>query len=96
MRQLRRFMLTGGFLVLAACATPLPVQEMSNARQAMQAAEAVQAERFAPGEFQRARRLLNSASRSLETGEYSRARELASEARVAAWHAHELAVHHQR
>ncbi|HEB57840.1 MAG TPA: DUF4398 domain-containing protein [Gammaproteobacteria bacterium] len=84
-----------GLLFLVACATPLPVQEMSNARQALQAAEAADAAHFAPQDLRRARRLLDRASTFLEAGEYGQARALAVEARMAAWRAHELAVNHR-
>ncbi len=91
-----RLAIGAGFLWLAACATPPPVQEMSNARQALQAAEIADAVHLAPRDFQRARQLLHRASDFLARGEYEQARSFAVEARMVAWRAHEMAVSHAR
>lgn len=60
-------------IVLAACATA-PVQEMSNARQAVSAAEEAGASEHAPESLGAARALLTSAERKLEDGNFRGAR----------------------
>ena len=60
-------------LLLTACAGA-PVQEMSNARQAITAAEAAGASEHAPEVLSAARALLSSAERKLEDGNYRGAR----------------------
>jgi hypothetical protein len=57
----------------SACSSA-PVQEMSNARQAIQAAREVGAARFSPGLLNNAVLLLERARKQLESGEYRRAR----------------------
>jgi len=59
---------------LAACATSPPVQEMSDARQAIAAAEAADAERLAPETLDAARRYLGEAERQLQQEAYGPAR----------------------
>ena len=68
-----------------------PVQEMSNARQAISAAQKAGAERYAPEPYAEARKLLSDASASARKGDYRAAhdqaelsREKAIEARQAA------------
>lgn len=78
-------------LPLAACATA-PVQEMSDARQAVRAAELVGAEQRAPTSLAESRRLLREAQRHLRAGNYGSARELAVEARDHAINAREKAI----
>ncbi len=68
----------------AACAVNPPVQEMSNARQAIEAAIASGAEIHAPDELARARALLDQASDALGAGDYPAARRHALEAKEAA------------
>jgi Domain of unknown function (DUF4398) len=60
-------------LVLAACAGA-PVQEMSNARQAIRAARDAGAEKMAPQKLNEAEALLNRAEDSLERRAYKEAR----------------------
>lgn len=60
-------------LVLAACAG-VPVQEMSNARQAVEAARKVGADTRASKELQSAETLLQSAEQALQEGDYKQAR----------------------
>lgn len=79
-------------LVLAGCATA-PVQEMSDARQAIRSAEAVGAAQRSPENLGTAQRLLSKAQTSLETGAYDEARQLALEARNQAIQARERATH---
>jgi cytochrome c556 len=79
-------------LALAACATAPPVQEMSDARQALRAAEAVGAAQRSPEPFLAARRLLQEAQTQLEAGAYHDARRHALDARAAAIQARERAT----
>ena len=72
-----------GVLLTAACATA-PVQEMSDARQAVEAAEVAGARSKATATFAKAQRLLERAERSLERGEYGAARADALKAKRAA------------
>jgi len=59
---------------VAACATAPPVQEMSDARQAIAAAEAADAARLAPVPLSDARRLLAEAEEQLRDEAYGLAR----------------------
>lgn len=68
---------------LYACAGA-PVQEMSDARQALAAAEQAHADKVAPADVERARRLLEAAQSALDAGDYSTAREDAQLARQSA------------
>ena len=77
-------------LALAACATA-PVQEMSDARQAIRSAEAVGAAQRSPDSLTAAHRLLRKAQTSLEAGAYDQARQDALDARVQAIKARETA-----
>jgi hypothetical protein len=70
-------------LALAACAGA-PVQDMSNARQAVTAAQQMGAEHAAPDEMSEARQLLQAAQAALDRGDYSIARQDAIRARNAA------------
>lgn len=67
-------------LVLGGCASA-PVQEMSDARQAIQAAEDAGAEQVAPEALQDARLLLDRAQKKLARQAYNSARTDAREAR---------------
>jgi hypothetical protein len=58
-----------------------PVQEMSNARQAIVAAEKAGAEKYAPQTLAEAQRLLASAKSHSNKGDYRTAREEAEQAR---------------
>ena len=77
-------------LALAACATA-PVQEMSDARQAIRSAEAVGAAQRSPESLTAAQLLLRKAQAYLETGAYDDARRLALDARTQAIKARETA-----
>ena len=76
--------LTGFFLCLSllitACAS-FPVQELSDARQALQAARAAHASERAPFEYQKALQLLEDADHAIDNGDYHRARRAARQAR---------------
>lgn len=76
---------------VAGCASA-PVQEMSNARQAIGAAQAVQAEEYAPERLKSAERLLGRAERELDAGRYGKARRHAQAAWEEAVEARSLAI----
>jgi hypothetical protein len=76
--------------VLAGCAGA-PVQEMSNARQAVKAAERAGAATVAPEAMGEARQRLKSAESHLRRGEYRDARDEAELARTKAVEARRLA-----
>ena len=78
-------------LVLLAACVNAPVQEMSDARQAIQAAEEAGAAELAPAALQEAKRLLTSAERKLQREAYASARQDAREARRRAAEALEAA-----
>ncbi len=91
-RSLMRNGCLAAWVVLAfgACSSA-PVQEMSDARQAIEAAQAVEAQTLASSEYDRARSLLSEAQRLLGDGDYNKARKNALEARDHAIQARELA-----
>jgi hypothetical protein len=76
--------------MLAACAGA-PVQEMSNARQAVRAANNAGADAHAPELMTEARRLLKTAETNLRRGEYRTARDEAELARSTAVEARRVA-----
>jgi hypothetical protein len=59
---------------LGGCVTAPPVQEMSDARQAIDAAEATDAVRLAPESLDAARRFLAEAERQIQAEAYGPAR----------------------
>jgi hypothetical protein len=67
-------------MIVSACAGA-PVQEMSDARQAVRAAQAAGAEERAPAELAEARRLIGEAQEYLQRHEYGQAQDTALEAR---------------
>lgn len=79
-------------LVLFACAVNPPVQEMSNARQTIQSAYEVKAQRFAPVALKEAERLLQQATTALDAGDYTSAREYAISAQQQAIKARQQAL----
>lgn len=79
-------------LALAACATAPPVQEMSDARQAIRAAEAVGAAQRSPDALLAAQRSLREAQMQLEAGAYDTARRHALDAWEAAIQARDIAT----
>ncbi len=83
-------------LLISACATTAPVQEMSNARQTIQAAVEAGAETYAPDELARARDYLEKASRELEVENYPQARHYAVEAKQHAMQARQTALSKSR
>jgi hypothetical protein len=68
-------------LLLAACVSAPPVQEMSDARQAINAAEDADAGRLAPESLREARRFLEEAEQQLQQEAYGPARMNAVRAR---------------
>ncbi len=70
--------------LLAACATSPPVQEMSDARQALRAAIEDGAQARDPAAVARAEGLLEQAGAQLDEGRYHKARQTAAEARETA------------
>jgi len=79
-------------LLLTACATTAPVQEMSNARQTIQAAVDAGAEIHAPAVLSQARHMLEDASRELEAGDYLLARDYAVQAKQLAIQARQTSL----
>jgi len=68
-------------LVIASCAVGPPVQEMSDARQAIAAAEESNAATLAPNELDEARQLLEAAESQLRDRNYGLAQDSAILAR---------------
>lgn len=70
----------GSLLLLSGCVSA-PVQEMSDARQAIQAAKEAGARSDSQHNLQKAESLIKDAELALENGEYKKARSTAIEAR---------------
>lgn len=84
-------------LLITSCAVIPPYQEMSNARQTIQAAVDAGAETHAPAVLAQARKLLEDASREMEianntSGNYSLARDYAIQAKQLATEARQTAL----
>jgi len=80
-------------LLISGCAAmTAPVQEMSNARQTIQAARNAGAETHAPKMLSQAEELLQQASQQLEDGDYILARDLALKAKQQAMQARQNAL----
>jgi len=69
-----RALLTMGALTVAGCVTAPPVQEMSDARQAIDAAEQADAGRIAADTLNAARRFLAEAEQQIQEQAYGPAR----------------------
>ena len=79
--------LAGGallLLLLGSCATAPPVQEMSDARQAIAAAREAGAEQYAADQLDKAVNLMGTAEKSLQGRLYHSARRAAVDAKNAA------------
>lgn len=76
---------------LNACATA-PAQEMSEARQAIQAAVAAGAEQLVAGDVERARTFISGAEEALALEQFKRARTAALAAKRTALQAHKVAA----
>jgi hypothetical protein len=74
-------------MLLGGCATAPPVQEMSDARQAIAAAREAGAEQYAAAPLGKAIDLIGDAERSLQAGQYHGARRAAVDAKNAAFDA---------
>lgn len=81
--------------LLGACAG-IPVQEISDARQAVRAAAEVAADRHAPIHYERAETLLGRAERAMAAGDYEKARGEATFARDEALKARERSLETMR
>jgi len=79
-------------ILVSACTTTAPVQEMSNARLSIRAAKDANAENLAANLLSEAKQRLHSAMRELDAGEYEKARILALEAKHLALRARQLAA----
>lgn len=92
--QKRWFSLPGFalFLALVSCAVNPPVQEMSNARQAIQSAYEVKAQVYAPMLLKDAEQSLEQATNALDAGDYLSAREYAITAQQQAIKARQQAL----
>lgn len=77
--------------LVAGCASA-PVQEMSDARQAIRSAEEAGAPRYSPEQFEAARQALERAQMWLDRGAYTNARRYAVDARTQAILAREAAA----
>ncbi|HET8701646.1 MAG TPA: DUF4398 domain-containing protein [Nitrococcus sp.] len=73
-----------------------PVQEMSDARQAIEAARVAGSPRYTPERFREAQYLMEQAMLSLSQGEYQKARDAAVSARARAISARKAALAVQR
>ena len=93
-RQIFALLLT--CLLLSGCVLSPPVQEMSNARQTIQAARDAKALEYAPQYLREAESLMKSASDALDTGDYYNARELAIAAQQQAIKARQQAISRQK
>jgi hypothetical protein len=87
--------LIAAILLLSACVT-IPIQEMSDARQAIAGAEDAGAERYAAHSLNSAERLMVMAETDLAAKDYTHAREAAIEAKKFALRARDLGGAFQR
>lgn len=93
MPRIRRYilpLLLAALTLVAGCAGA-PLQEMSDARQAIGAAQRAGAEKHAPAQFAEAQKLVESARLNLTKGDYRQAREEAGQAREKAMEARRIA-----
>lgn len=80
--------------LFSGCATAPPAQEMSDARQSLEAARSVGAQQHAPEMVDSAQQLLSRAESDIQSGHYEQAQRDATAARAAAHRA--LAVAHSK
>jgi len=85
-------LLLSSLVLLSACSVMPPVQEMSDARQAIKAAREANAEKYAPQKLRSAEDSLELATKTLEQGEYEEARMAATVAKALAIKARDAAV----
>ena len=86
-----RWLFISLWLALAAGCGSAPVQEMSEARQAIEAARAAGAEQSARQQYEKAQQLLETAEQLLNDEHFNRARKSAEQARDEAIQARETA-----
>lgn len=79
-------------VILVGACGGIPVQEISDARQAVRAAEEIGANRHAPIHYERAETLLGRAERAMAAGDYEKARGEATFAREEALKARERSL----
>ncbi len=91
-RLKKSFLLIAAVVILAACSMVPPVQEMSDARQAVEAAREAQAEKYAPQKLRSAEDSLELATKTLNQGEYEAARMAATVAKALAIKARDEAL----
>lgn len=94
-RHIAASAVVGLSILLSACATKVPIQEMSNARQTLRAAHQVKAQHYAPELFDKAENLLKAAENELSEGEYAQARAYAVAAKQEAIRARQKAISQQ-
>ncbi|HJP34599.1 MAG TPA: DUF4398 domain-containing protein [Gammaproteobacteria bacterium] len=83
-RVTNRLLVLLAALVIVGCATSPPVQEMSDARQAIAAAEDADAARFAPAPLDDAKRYLSEAETQIRVRSFNLARKNAIRAKNSA------------
>jgi hypothetical protein len=91
-KKLIRVLFAAWMVVVGGCATVPPVQEMSDARQALQAAKAVGAQDKAPLSYSEALTYIERAESSLQMGNYSEAQRQALKAKNHALEARSEAI----
>lgn len=92
MKILRLFVVFFALSVLfSGCASSPPVQEMSDARLAIQSAKDAEADLHAPQEMKQAESYLDQATENLNKGEYEKARDAALAAKEEAIRARDKA-----
>lgn len=91
----RRFawcLVAGGMVVAGGCASVPPTQEMSDARQALDAAREADAGRYSPRAMEGASHLLSQAEQKLEAGAFKQAQQSALAAKQEATRARTMAA----
>ena len=88
--------LISALLFINSCAINPPVQEMSDARQALSAAKDAQAEKYAKESYDKAKSLLEEARSYLEDGDFFSAQSLAIEAKLEATAARQSSQNHTK
>jgi len=83
-------------LFITSCAINPPVQEMSDARQALSAAKDAHAEKYAKESYNKAKSLLEEARSFLEEGDFYSAQSLAVEAKLEATLARQSSQNHKK
>jgi uncharacterized protein HemY len=83
-------------LVVSACTSIAPVQEMSNARQTLRLAKVTKAEIYAQEKYSKAQEYLDQAVNQLNSGDFTEARRLALQATQVAKQAHLVALTQQK